>query len=199
MKNVAEFVLSRIGFGLLFTAPIYLSILLLLKAFNSLSSLLQPIKRLFPDWLQAESLLALLILVGIIFVVGVLVQTTPGQRVRKIIERSMFQRIPGYSIYRSVTKRISGDTLESDWKPALVETDDAALMPVFIVEELPDGRYTVFVPSVPTPFAGAVFIYPRERVHQVNVPFSQALKVALSWGEGTKELVAAMEQNKLQP
>jgi hypothetical protein len=31
---------------------------------------------------------------------------------------------------------------------------EEALVPAFIIEELDDGRFTVFVPSVPTPFAG---------------------------------------------
>jgi len=38
------------------------------------------------------------------------------------------------------------------WKPALVEIEEA-LVPAFIIEELEDQRVTVFVPSVPTPFA----------------------------------------------
>ena len=54
------------------------------------------------------------------------------------------------------------------------EIEDA-LVPAFIVEELDDGRFTVFVPSVPTPFAGAVYILSRERVHLVDIPFTHNL------------------------
>ena len=66
-------------------------------------------------------------------------------------------------------------------------------MPAFIIEELEDGRFTVFVPSVPTPLAGAVYILGPERVHPLNVPFTQAVKAVTRWGSGSEELVAAME------
>jgi hypothetical protein len=51
----------------------------------------------------------------------------------------------------------------------------------------------LFVPSVPTPFAGAVFILTPERVHPLDVPFTQAIKSISRWGSGSKELVAAMK------
>jgi uncharacterized membrane protein len=66
------------------------------------------------------------------------------------------------------------------------------LLPAFIIEELEDGRFTVFVPSVPTPFAGAVYILGRERVHPVDVPFTQAISSISRWGSGSKDLAAAM-------
>ena len=67
-------------------------------------------------------------------------------------------------------------------------------MPGFIIEEHDDGRLTVFVPSVPTPLAGAVYVLDRSRVHVVDVPFTQALQTFSQWGAGSKELVAAMKR-----
>ena len=51
----------------------------------------------------------------------------------------------------------------------------------------------VVVPSVPTPFAGAVYILDRARVHPIDVPFTQAIQSVSRWGSGSKELVAAMK------
>src|SRR6185295_15595206 len=82
---------------------------------------------------------------------------------------------------------------ESSWTAALIEIEDA-LVPGFIIEEFEDGRYTVFVPSIPTPFAGAVYVLERQRVHPVNVPFTDAIRVVSRWGSGAKDLVAAMER-----
>ena len=107
------------------------------------------------------------------------------------MEMSFFGRLPGYALFRSLTQRLVGESDENVWKPALAEIEDA-LVPAFIVEELDDGRYTVFVPSVPTPFAGAVYV--RERVHLVDIPFTQALKSISRWGSGSKDLVAAMRK-----
>jgi len=72
-------------------------------------------------------------------------------------------------------------------------------VPAFVVEELDDGRFTVFVPSVPTPFAGAVYILNRERVHLINIPFTQAIQSVSRWGSGSKDLVAAMKKESPSP
>ena len=111
------------------------------------------------------------------------------------MEMSLFGRLPGYSLFRSLTQRLSGKSEESIWKPALAEIEEA-LVPAFIVEELDDGRFTIFVPSVPTPFAGAVYILTKDRVHPIDVPFTQAIKSVSQWGSGSKELVAAMRRNE---
>ena len=67
------------------------------------------------------------------------------------------------------------------------------LVPGFIIEEHADGRFTVFVPSVPTPLAGAVYVLTPERVHPLDIPFTQAIKPVSRWGSGCEELVAAMK------
>jgi uncharacterized membrane protein len=51
----------------------------------------------------------------------------------------------------------------------------------------------VFVPSVPTPLAGAVYVLDRQRVHPLKVPFTQAVRTISQWGSGSKDLVAAMK------
>ena len=129
MKKISEFVVSAFVTGLLLVVPIYLAVLLLLKAMQSAMTLVRPFAMLFPAWLPAEHLLSLLLV----------------------------------------------------------------LLVCFLIEELADGRFTVFVPSVPTPFAGAVYILSRERVHPLEVPFTQALQSISRWGSGSKELVAAMK------
>jgi uncharacterized membrane protein len=99
-------------------------------------------------------------------------------------------------MFRSMTRQMAGDSRENAWRPALAEIEDA-LVPAFIVEELDDGRFTVFVPSVPTPLAGAIYILAAARVHPVNVSFAQAVKVITRWGSGSSELVAAMQERRI--
>jgi uncharacterized membrane protein len=115
--------------------------------------------------------------------------------VREHLERAFFERIPGYALIRGLTQQIAGKSRENVWKPALFESDEG-LLPAFIIEEFEDGRYTVFVPSIPTPLAGAVYILERHRVHPLDVPFTDALKTVSRWGSGAKDLVAAMEKKE---
>jgi uncharacterized membrane protein len=52
----------------------------------------------------------------------------------------------------------------------------------------------VFVPSIPTPLVGAVYILDRDRVHLLDVPFTDAVKSISRWGSGSKDMVAAMRR-----
>jgi uncharacterized membrane protein len=120
------------------------------------------------------------------------VKTRVGRRARERLDVSLFERIPGYALIRSLTQRLAGDDRETAWQPALAEIEEA-LVPAFIIETLDDGRLTVFVPSVPTPFAGAVYILTPDRVHPVNVSFAVALRSISRWGSGAKDLVKGMQ------
>ena len=192
MSKFTESVTSAFVTGLLIVAPIYLGVLLLLKIMQSMAGLVRPIARLLPDWLPAEGLLSLLLVLLVCLVVGLLVRTRAGQA---MLGHTAFEKLPGYTLFRSLTLRIAGKADDVTWKPALAEIEEA-LVPAFIIEEFADGRYTVFVPSVPTPLAGAVYVLTRERVHPVSVGFAQAFKTVSRWGAGAKDLVAAMEDTR---
>jgi uncharacterized membrane protein len=192
MKRVRSFIVGSLIAGLLVVVPLYLAVLLVLKAMASLVGLVRPFAGLLPDWLPAEDLLALGLVLLVCFLVGVIVRTRGGRAVRDRVETSLFDRIPGYAVIRSLTLQLVGQGKENVWKPAFAEIEEA-LVPAFIIEEHEDGRFTVFVPSVPTPFAGAVYVLSRERVHPLDVPFTEAIKPVSRWGAGCKELVAAIK------
>ena len=197
MKHAFALLSRSLLRGLLIIVPVYFAVLLLLKGMKSVANLVRPFSQLLPDWVPAEELLSLLLVLAICVVIGACVGTRVGQRVRNWIERTVFDRIPGYALFRSLANQMAGKSGERAWKAALFQSDEA-LIPAFIIEELEDGRYTVFVPSIPTPFAGAVYVLERERVHPVDVPFTDAVKVISRWGSGAKDLVAAMEKNGKQ-
>jgi len=183
MKGLAELIKTTLIGGLLVVLPIYLSVLLLAKTVGGLLSLLSPVTAAIPADARFRQVIAILIMIAVCLVVGLLVRTSLGRRFKTAFERSVLEKIPGYTLLRGLTKRVSGDQSDVAFRPALVELEDA-LSPAFIIGELEDGRYTVLVPSVPTPAAGALFILPRERVHPVDVPFTQAVKVISKWGVG---------------
>jgi hypothetical protein len=120
-----------------------------------------------------------------------IVRTGPGLRAKNAFERSVLEKLPGYTFLRGLTGRLSGRSQEHTLQPALVEIEEA-LVPALIVEELDDGSYTVLVPSAPTPMAGSIYILPRDRVHPVDIPLTKALGVFSKWGTGAGEFVRAM-------
>jgi uncharacterized membrane protein len=193
MKYAREFITSTLVGGLLIVVPVYLAVLLLLKGMKSAATLVRPFAALLPDWIPAENLFSLLLVLILCFIVGVVVRTRSGRAVRERMEVALFGRLPGYGLIKSLTQRLSGDSEESAWTPALIELEDA-LVPAFIIETLDDGRLTVFVPSVPTPLAGAVYVLSADRVHILDVPFTQAIRSISRWGSGSSDLVAAMRK-----
>jgi len=191
MRYVREFITSAVVGGLFVVVPVYLAVLLLLKGMKSVGTLVRPFAALLPEWVPAQGLFSLLLLLALCCLVGIAVRTRSGRAIRERLEIVFFERLPGYGLLRSLTQRLAGDTDEEAWKPAMVEIEDA-LVPGFIIEEHEDGRFTVFVPSVPTPLAGAVYVLSRERVHALDVPFTQAIRTISQWGSGSRNLIAAM-------
>jgi uncharacterized membrane protein len=193
MRNFTGFIVNRLITGVLVVAPIYLTVLLLLKAAKSLLSIAQPVAKLLPEWMPAAQILSLLMILFFCFFIGLGMKTPIGRATWERMENSLFQRLPGYALLRSLTQQLAGKTEDKTWKPALAEIEDA-LVPAFIIEELEDRSFTVFVPSIPTPLAGAVYILTSDRVHPLDVPFTQAIKTISRWGSGSKDLLAAMKK-----
>ena len=195
MKQGLRFVARSLLTGFLIVVPIYLAVLLLLKAMKSVVSLVRPIGLLLPESVPAETLLSLLFVLAICLLIGMLVHTRIGAAIGERMETTLFERIPGYALIKSLTQQLAGSSQEKVWKPAFVEIEEG-LVPGFIIEEFEDGRYTVFVPSIPTPLAGAVYILDQKRVHPLDVPFTSALRTISKWGSGSREMVATMEKEK---
>jgi uncharacterized membrane protein len=190
MNKLAEFSKTTLIGGFLILLPIYLSVLLLLKTLKGVLALISPVTAQIPAAVAFKEVLAALIVLAACFVAGLLVRTGPIARGVTAVERNMLEKIPGYSLMRGLASRIGGRDDAGTFEPALVEIEDA-LAPAMIIERLPDGRFTVLVPSVPTPAAGALYVLTADRVHPVDVPLHKLLKVYSKWGEGMAELVAA--------
>ena len=198
MKTLAEFTKTTLIGGVLIILPIYVSLLLLAKVVKGLVALMQPITAGIPASVEFRGVLAVLLLAALCFIAGLIVRTGPGLRAKNAFERAVLQRLPGYTLLRGLAGRLTGRGGGSTFAPALVEIEEA-LVPALIIEELEDGSFTVLVPSVPTPMAGALYILPRARVHPVDVPLSTALRVFSKWGTGAGEFVRAMQQRSVSP
>ena len=84
MKQARPFVVNALISGLIIVVPVYLAVLLLLKAMGSVLGLVSPMAKLLPDWLPATNILALLLLLVTCFVVGVAVRTAAGRAARQL-------------------------------------------------------------------------------------------------------------------
>jgi uncharacterized membrane protein len=114
-------------------------------------------------------------------------------RAKNALERTLLEKIPGYALIRGLAGRLAGKENEHTFDVVLAEIEDA-LVPAFLIEECDDDHCAIFVPSVPTPAAGSIYIIAKARVHPVDVPFTQAISVISKWGAGSRELLAGMRR-----
>ena len=112
MKHCREFVVNILVGGVLVVVPVYLAVVLLLKAMQSLAKLVRPWAMLLPDWFPTEHLLSLLLVLLFCCLVGVAVRTRSGRALRERIEKALFERLPGYALLRSLTQRLAGESQE---------------------------------------------------------------------------------------
>ena len=115
MKYAREFVTNTVVGGLLVVLPVYLAVLLLLKGMQAVIGLVRPVAALLPAWVPAEDILALLIVLIVCAGVGLAVRTGRGRTERERIEKAFFGRLPGYSLFRSLTQQLAGRTEGTAW------------------------------------------------------------------------------------
>ncbi len=193
MSKVMEFSKTTLIGGLLVILPVALIGLLLLKAMTVVETLLGPIMSLLPHGVFLPRVIALLIIIGLCFLTGLVLKTRIGQLIYQVGERRILERLPGYTLMRSLSRQLAGQEEGVSFSPALVEIEEA-LVPAFLVEEHEDGSYMVFVPASPTPTIGSLYILPRERVHPLDVPFAKAVECVSQWGMGSGKLLRAMQR-----
>jgi uncharacterized membrane protein len=96
----------------------------------------------------------------------------------------------GYTLLKTLTRRISGDTAETGLAPALWTVDGNTQCLVFVVEEHADDRCTVYVPMSPTPNLGNVQIVAKRQLCPLNVSFGAAANCLMNFGDGIRDLLA---------
>ena len=154
MKRLIGFLKMTLTGGLLVVLPIWLAVLMLVKAIKGALLVLKPIAALLPQQVVNDYLVALVLLLAICFVTGLLMSARPVQRPGSGWRGIFSNTCPVTRCCAAMTRQLTGKDEEQIFQPALVEIENA-LVPAFIVEKHADGQFTVFVSSSPTPMAGA--------------------------------------------
>jgi uncharacterized membrane protein len=192
MKRFFSLLKTTLLGGVIVVLPAWLAVLLVLKALGHLEIFVKPVSSHLPHSIAHPRVIGILVLVGLCFLVGAAIQTAIGQKAERAAERAVLEKIPGYTVLRSLASRLSDQSETASFQSALVEIEEA-LVPGFIVEQHSGNRYTVFIPSVPTPMAGAVYIIDNNRVHPLDLPAVSVMQCISKWGGGSDKLLAAYD------
>lgn len=188
MKQLVGFVKATVIGGVVVILPIALAILLVLQALKILHQVVDPVAGALG---LRETMLAtvatIVLLVGACFLVGLAMRTGIGAAARDAVERSVLNRVPGYSELRAVARSFAG--VEKNVYPsALVDLYGAgAWQPALVVEER-DGTMAVYVPVAPAFTIGQVYVVPRDRVRITAGGMAAAVKIIRQFGVGSLEM-----------
>jgi uncharacterized membrane protein len=193
MKGLSEFLKATAAGGLFVLLPVLLLYLLLAEALELVVALATPITGLFPkgtfDEVKFPTIIALVLIVGVSFLIGLGLRSSVARRLGLSIERTVLARLPMYDVLKRLTRGFSSEGQHVAFKPAMLisQTGDREL--AYVVEDHNDGNVTILLPWAPTPFAGTVKIIKREQVETLNVNLSEFTKIVSQWGVGARDLL----------
>ena len=182
--------------GFFILLPFLIAYLLLGQLVDGLLALAQPIFDVMSGFLirteGMRRLAAFGVLILIFAAVGQFAHTAPFRRFGEWFERTFLARFPPYSVLKSLSTRLSGGE-DGTLQPALMTVASDTRMLVAIVEELPGGEVTVFVPMAPTPGLGFLQIVSPSKLDKLECSMSDALGWPLNWGTGTQAILRGVK------
>jgi len=192
MKNLAQFVKTTVIGGVVVIAPLAILIFVIGDALKKLIAVTKPLTTGLPFLPLINALIAVLVVVVIIvaicFVAGYLLSTFWGRTAKNWLERNVLERIPMYSTLRGLTQRFAG--IEDADFP-VVEVDlygsDSRVLGM-LVDELPDGRKMVYVPSSPVVTIGQLHILPGSLVTEMELSMTETIGCLSQMGMEARKL-----------
>lgn len=211
--TVEEDVKSTMLTGAAITIPLIITLLVVVFVVNFLSGLMDPVVGLLQSLgVTGEGqsiivkLLSLVVLVGVVFVVGLVADRGPGDGAVTSTFDAAMEGIPGVgSVYTSVN-RMSEVLLDSDTQSfqevKLVEFPHSETYAIaFLTAEAPDAieaaaghgqMVTLFVPLAPNPFMGGHLVtVPQQRVHDVDMTVEEGVRALVTSGVAVGEPTTA--------
>jgi len=193
VRGLGLFLLATFLRGILLLAPIVVIAVLAREGYGMLHRASQVIARLLPRerllGILPEDLITVAIITLLFLVAGLFVGTRPGRRISDRMEHAILYRVPGYLLVRGAMGSLPSLSGDTRMEPSLVETDEGWAI-ALLVERLPNGFCTVFLPDAPTPTSGAVRIVEASRVRPLDVPVLNVLACLTRSGTGAGALAA---------
>lgn len=195
MNKLGDFVKTCILGGFLGVLPMLLAAFVLVEAVDLLGAVTAPVVELLPaeelGGVEVASLLALTLILLACFLAGALLRTGFGSWAQELAERSVLNRMPGYTILKSISRRVGGVEEGTVFSAALADIHGTeAWVWAIIVEEHESGYFTLLLPNAPTPTVGTLYYVASDRVRRLDVPVGAVLNCIMQWGIGSKELLA---------
>lgn len=196
MKSILKIIKATFLGGLVFLVPLVVLLIVLEKGYDIIQKTTLPLVSNLPKisvlGLAIQEFIGILIIILICLVAGLLAKTANAKKLVERLEDGVLSFVPGYSFMKNMNENILGLESKDDLKVILVPTD-AGLQFAFLIEQVSDEKFTVFIPDAPNPWSGSVVFVDKKDITEIDITQKQALACIRKLGYGSKELL----KNKL--
>ena len=196
--------------GILVTAPVGITIWITWSVIDFVDNQVRPLipARWDPDTYLPFSLpgLGILLVLTCLVLVGMFTAGLLGRWLMNLSER-LLARVPVvrsiYSAAKQVIETLFADRSQAFREVVLVEYPYRGIWAIAFVtaetsgqlqERLTEDTISLFMPAVPNPTTGFLLFVPREDVRPLGLTVEQGLKLVISGGVVTPEVLAAADQ-----
>ncbi|GAA3725933.1 MULTISPECIES: DUF502 domain-containing protein [Flavobacterium] len=196
MNSILKIIKATFLGGILFLVPLVVLIIVLEKGYGLVQKTTLPLVSTLPKvsvlGLAIQELVGILIIILICFIAGLLAKTAAAEKLVQKLEDGILSFVPGYSFMKSMNENILGFESKEDLKVIMVPTD-AGWQFAFLIEQISENVFTVFIPDAPNPWSGSVVFVEKKDIREIEITQKQALACIRKLGYGSKELL----KNKL--
>jgi len=196
MNSILKIIKATFLGGILFLAPLILLVVLFEKGYHIVQKITVPIVNSFPRvkvlGFALQEVIGVVIIIIVCFVAGLLAKTVYAKKLVQKIEDNILSLVPGYVFIKNMQENIMGFESKEDLKVIMVPTD-AGWQFAFLIEQINDNEFTVFIPDAPNPWSGSVVFVEKKDIREIEITQKQALACIRKLGYGSKELL----KNKL--
>ena len=192
-RRLRNFLFTTMIGGLVVVLPLAILFLLFRFLYRLIDSFLEPLAKFIGLSLQLNptliEILTFFATIILLFLIGLLIQTSIGNNLFSWFEREWLSRIPFYSTIRETVQQFTGNKKAPFKQVVLVDAfGNGTRMTGFVVDKHDDGGYTVFVPTAPNPTNGFVFHLDPEQVKFVDVSTEDAMRSIVGMGVGSNKI-----------
>ncbi len=196
MNSILKIIKATFLGGILFLAPLILLVVLFEKGYHIVQKITVPIVNSLPRvkvlGFALQEVIGVVIIIIVCFVAGLLAKTVYAKKLVQKIEDNILSLVPGYVFIKNMQENIMGFESKEDLKVIMVPTD-AGWQFAFLIEQINDNEFTVFIPDAPNPWSGSVVFVEKKDIREIEITQKQALACIRKLGYGSKELL----KNKL--
>ncbi|GAA6765008.1 hypothetical protein AAFH68_09420 [Flavobacterium sp. CGRL1] len=166
MKSIFKIIKATFLGGILFLVPLVVLLIILEKGYGIIQKITLPLVNNLPRvhvlGIALQELIGILIIILICFAAGLLARTARAKKLIQKLEDGILSFVPGYSFMKSMNESIMGFESKQDLKVILVPTD-AGWQFAFLIEQINENNFTVFIPDAPNPWSGSVVLVEKKR------------------------------------